>query len=285
MTMTQSNANSSHAARTSTPESSATPAAPAAKQDKRANRFGTMTESTTRKTYDIWSRIYDDTFGRLVARRQRLALEQFHLQPGDRVLDLGVGTGLTLQHYPKDIHIVGMDLSRGMLTKAADKLDQNGLTHCQLICGDAMLPPMREASFDHVMISHTISVVSQPAKLLQWARSLVKPGGRIVLLNHFNDNRSLIGKIERWLNPLCVKIGWRSDLTLEEAMGDVDLDVAYTFKMRRMDVWQIVVLHRPASDEHHDPADKTISEQSGEHATRQNNADHTPQPTLTSAFA
>jgi phosphatidylethanolamine/phosphatidyl-N-methylethanolamine N-methyltransferase len=201
-----------------------------------------MSEPTTSRLYDVWSRVYDRTFGVLVQKRQRRALEQLHLRPGDKVLDIGVGTGIMLAHYPHDVTVVGMDLSGGMLAKAREKCLELGLDHCHLVRADAMLPPFAPQSFDHVMISHTISVVSDPARLVRWARTLVKPRGRIVLLNHFQSTNPLMGWLERILNPVFVKIGWRSDLPLEEVLSGVDLHVQYRFKLRMIDLWQIVVL-------------------------------------------
>ena len=201
-----------------------------------------MSEPETGRCYDIWAGIYDRTFGALVHNRQIRALQELRPKPGDRVLDIGVGTGTTLLHYPDNITVFGMDLSGGMLGKAREKLQQKKLTHCRLVQADAMLPPFADGSFDHIVISHTISVVSEPSVLATWARRLLKPGGRIIILNHFRSPHPLIGRIERWVNPLCVKIGWRSDLSLEDCLQGSDLHVQYRFKMRLLDFWQIVVL-------------------------------------------
>ncbi|MEM9417430.1 MAG: methyltransferase domain-containing protein [Planctomycetota bacterium] len=201
-----------------------------------------MSEPSTSKLYDVWAKVYDHTFGALVHKRQRRALKQLRHEPGDRVLDLGVGTGMTLEHYPRDMQVVGMDLSPGMLAKAQQKVDEQGLDHVQLLLGNALETPFADHSFDHVVISHTISVVSEPNKLLREAKRLVKPDGRIIVLNHFRSYAPMISWFERITNPIFVKIGWRSDLRLEECLEGVGLRVLYHFKLSTVDFWQIVVL-------------------------------------------
>jgi len=204
----------------------------------------TMQEATTGKLYDLWAKFYDATFGRLVHRRHIRAIELLRPDAGDRVLDLGVGTGMTLPEYRRDIEIVGIDLSPGMLGKAADKVAADRLDHVTLVLGDAMAPPLAEQSFDCIIVTHVISVVSDPAALLDWARRLCKPGGRIIILNHFQSDFAIVRWFERTLNPLFVKIGWRSDLDLGELLADSPLVLDYQCKLSAYDLWQIVVLHR-----------------------------------------
>ncbi len=201
-----------------------------------------MSEPETSAQYDVWSKFYDNTFGALVHRRQTRAIAELRIKPGDRVLDLGVGTGLSLTKYPTDANVVGVDLSGGMLRKAKDKLDADGLHHAELVQADAMHTPFADSSFDHVMVSHVISVVSDPNRLLQECRRIVKPTGTIVVLNHFQSPSAVVGFFERVLNPVFVKIGWRSDLTLQECVEGLGLHVLYHFKLSWFDFWQIVVL-------------------------------------------
>lgn len=207
----------------------------------------TSTDTTLRLpaagcVYDRWSKSYDATFGRLLSAEHYRAVAQLHLKSGDRVLDVGVGTGIMLSCFPPDVSVVGFDLSQDMLQVASRRCRAAELDNCHLIRADAVLPPLAEESFDHVIISHTISVVSDHERLLTWAARLIRPAGRVVVLNHFRSDRTWIGWLEKRFNPLFVKLGWRSDLALEEVLATTSLRMVYRFKMHLVDLWQIIVL-------------------------------------------
>jgi phosphatidylethanolamine/phosphatidyl-N-methylethanolamine N-methyltransferase len=201
-----------------------------------------MQESSTKKIYDIHSAFYDATFGRLVRRRIEIAISHMKLKETDRVLDLGIGTGVSLNFYPQFGRVVGIDLSSGMLRQCRKKIAERGLSRATVFQSDAMRLPFADDTFDHVFISHVISVVSDPYQLVREAQRVAKPGSRIVLLNHFQSTNRFIALVEKWLCPLCTKLGWRSDLPLQDLIRRTGLEIDYRYKLESIDLWETVVV-------------------------------------------
>src|SRR3954470_10516922 len=209
-----------------------------------------MQESSTKKIYDIHSMFYDATFGRLVKRRIERAIHHMNIQPTDRVLDLGIGTGVSLNYYPKQGQIIGVDLSAGMLREARKKVRERGLDNAVVFQANALELPFADSTFDHVFISHVISVVSDPYKLVQEAQRVAKPGSRIVIVNHFQSTNRFIALVEKWLCPLCTKLGWRSDLALHDLIRSTGVEIDYRYKLESIDLWETVVMTNTKSALH-----------------------------------
>ena len=201
-----------------------------------------MQESSTKKIYDVHSMFYDATFGRLVKRRIERAINHMNIAPTDRVLDLGIGTGVSLNFYPNRGRIVGVDLSAGMLREARKKIRERGLEHASVFQANALELPFADDTFDHVFISHVISVVSDPYRLVQEAQRVAKASARIVIVNHFQSTNRFVALIEKWLCPLCTKLGWRSDLALQDLVRRTGVEVDYRYKLESIDLWETVVL-------------------------------------------
>jgi phosphatidylethanolamine/phosphatidyl-N-methylethanolamine N-methyltransferase len=202
-----------------------------------------MQEASTRKIYDVHSMFYDATFGRLVARRVAKAIGHMNIEGDDRVLDLGIGTGMSLNYYPKDRgRIVGVDLSSGMLREARKKIREQERTNAEVFQADAMKLPFADDSFDHVFISHVISVVSDPCRLVQEAQRVCRAGARIVIVNHFQSTNRFIAMLEKWACPLCTKLGWRSDLALQDLVRATGCEIDYRYKLESIDLWETVVM-------------------------------------------
>jgi phosphatidylethanolamine/phosphatidyl-N-methylethanolamine N-methyltransferase len=206
-----------------------------------------MQESSTKLIYDIHSNFYDATFGRLVRKRIHMAIGQMNIREQDRVLDLGIGTGASLPSYPQIARIIGVDLSSGMLREARKKIAQRNMTHATVFQADAMKLPFADNTFDHVFISHVISVVSDPYKLVMEAQRVAKSGARIVIVNHFQSTNRFIALIEKWLCPLCTKLGWRSDLALQDLIKRTGVTIDYRYKLDSIDLWETVVINNDKS--------------------------------------
>lgn len=206
-----------------------------------------MQESSTKIIYDLQSVFYDATFGRLVRKRVAKAIGHMNIREKDIVLDLGVGTGASLSYYPQRGRIIGVDLSAGMLREARKKLVEREMNHATVFQADAMKLPFADNTFDHVFISHVISVVSDPYKLVMEAQRVAKPGARIVILNHFQSTNRFIALIEKWICPVCTKLGWRSDLALQDLIRRTGLTVDYRYKLDSIDLWETVVTNNDKS--------------------------------------
>ncbi|WP_428939111.1 class I SAM-dependent methyltransferase [Fontivita pretiosa] len=202
-----------------------------------------MQEASTKKIYDVHSLFYDATFGRLVRRRIERAINHMNIRRDDLVLDLGIGTGVSLNFYPKDRgRIIGIDLSAGMLREARKKIRERGLERAFVFQANALELPFADSTFDHVFISHVISVVSDPVRLVREAQRVAKPGSRIVIVNHFQSTNRFIALLEKWLCPLCTKLGWRSDLALQDLIRSTGVEIDYRFKLESIDLWETVVM-------------------------------------------
>ena len=217
---------------------------------KEPGRHRQMREQSTQKIYDIQSKVYDATFGRLVKKRIAKAIsEHVRLQAGQTVLDVGIGTGASLNFYPDDRgRIVGIDLSGGMLSKALDKIEEAGRDNAVLARANALVMPFADDSFDTVFVSHVISVVSDPVKLLDECCRVSRPGSKIVMVNHFQSTNRFVAAIEKLLCPICTKLGWRSDLPLQELVEKTGVTVDYRYKLTTPDLWETVVItnNKPA---------------------------------------
>lgn len=202
-----------------------------------------MQEANTKKIYDIHSMFYDATFGRLVKRRIERAINHMNVQPDDTTLDLGIGTGVSLNFYPTDRgRVIGVDLSAGMLREARKKIRERGLDNMFVFQANALELPFADSTFDHVFISHVISVVSDPVQLVREAQRVAKEGARIVIVNHFQSTNRFIALFEKWLCPLCTKLGWRSDLALQDLVRRTGVEVDYRYKLESIDLWETVVI-------------------------------------------
>ena len=130
------------------------------------------------------------------------AVRDLMLRPGDEVLEVGIGTGLTATLYPPECRIMGIDLSEPMLREAARHVESRGRTNVRLWRMDATTLAFPDESFDVVYAAYVISVVPDPVAALKEMRRVCRVGGQIVLLNHFLSTHPVLSALERWISPL-----------------------------------------------------------------------------------
>lgn len=199
-----------------------------------------MELESIKKIYAGYSRTYDAIFKRFFFPRIKHAISTMDIKHGDRVLDVGVGTGLSLPLFPRYCNVVGIDISSAMLKQAREKAKKFNLNHVTLFEMDAMNIDFPDNSFDKVFISHVISVVPDPYRTISEVKRVCKNGGKIAIVNHFRSNKKMVGGIVKMLNPLTKKMGWRTDLSLEEFIQKAGLFVEKKYKLKKLDLWYVI---------------------------------------------
>lgn len=163
------------------------------------------------RAYARWAPIYDIVFNRVMDKGRRAAVAAAG-QAGQRILDVGVGTGLELPYFGKDVEIVGVDLSEPMLRKAQERVRDQRLTQVKGLCVmDAARLAVADASFDVIIAPYVITTVPDPEGTLDEFARVVKPGGEIVLLNHISAETGARANFERWLARQTQHLGWRPE--------------------------------------------------------------------------
>ncbi len=174
--------------------------------------------------YRRWAGVYDTVFGGISSKARLRTVGLVNRLPGRDVLEVGVGTGLALPHYIRDKRITGIDLSVEMLRKARERTRRDGLTNVQtLLEMDAEATSFADASFDIAVAMFVASVVPHPRALLAEMRRLVRPGGNILLINHFAAARGPRWWLERAMAPASRALGWHPDFAMADIFAADDL--------------------------------------------------------------
>ena len=210
---------------TSTLRSGGNEGSPRERFASRSAKAEAMDEQAVRSAYRRWAPFYDNTFGRFTTEGRRHAVEMINKRAG-RVLEVGVGTGLSLAYYGSHLEIVGIDLSPEMLGKAREKVAEEGLDNVTgLHEMDAGELKFADASFDTVVAMYTITVVPEPEKVMRELARVCKVGGQVTLVNHFSQDEGVRGWVERRMAPFGDKLGWRPVFDLDRVMVCENLKV------------------------------------------------------------
>lgn len=204
-----------------------------------------MTSSPTpqqiARTYRLYAPIYDRLFGAVLAPGRRAlarAVVQIHPQ---RLLEIGVGTGLMLADYPATTHITGIDLSPHMLNHARRRATALGRNNVVLEEMDAERTTFPDGAFDCVTLPYVLSVTTNPERLVSEARRVCRKGGTIIVLNHFSGSR-FWWMLERAVRSIADQVGFRSDFGFDEHILVHDWKVESVLPVNLFGLSRLVVL-------------------------------------------
>lgn len=179
-----------------------------------------MEISAVGRSYRRWAPIYDSTFGRITGVGRARAVDWLNTRSGS-LLEVGVGTGLSLPSYKPHLQITGVDYSPEMLERAREKADRLDLGHVrELRQMDARELGFPDGSFDTVVAMYLVSVVPEPERVISEMARVCKPGGEVVILNHFARQTGALAAVERAFAPFANQLGWHSDFDRARIMGD-----------------------------------------------------------------
>ncbi|WP_395666303.1 class I SAM-dependent methyltransferase [Methylocella sp.] len=183
-------------------------------------RAGALTDNShVAASYARWAPVYDLAFA-LVMRPGRRAAAAAASRPGGRVLDVGVGTGLELPMFDRATRLVGVDLSEPMLARARARVRAERLANVEgLLVMDATRLAFPDASFDAAVAPYVLTVVPDPHAMLDEIWRVTKPGGELVLVNHFGADSGPLALIERQLGKRSAQLGWKPEFPWETLGG------------------------------------------------------------------
>jgi phosphatidylethanolamine/phosphatidyl-N-methylethanolamine N-methyltransferase len=204
----------------------------------------------TIRTYRLFSGPYDFVFGPVFHPGRKDAVRIANAQPNQRILEVGVGTGLSLPFFRTDAEVTGIDVSAEMLEKARRRVSQRRLKQVKaLLEMDAEQMDFADNSFDAVLALYVASVVPSPARFAAEMRRVCRPGGTIVIVNHFASESGPMCGVERLLAPLAGVIGFHADFSLANFLAVGGLSVREIKPSNLFGYWRLLrcINEKPAS--------------------------------------
>ena len=180
---------------------------------------GQLDNAAIEKAYARWAPFYDLVFGAIFERGRKAAIAAAE-RIGGRILEVGVGTGLSLPEYRWTNRVTGVDLSVPMLRKAKARVREHRLTNVEgLAVMDAQHLGFQDGAFDVVVALYVITVVPDPEATLDEFARVLRPGGEIILLNHLGAEEGARATLERAFAPLAQRLGWRPEFPYERLVA------------------------------------------------------------------
>jgi phosphatidylethanolamine/phosphatidyl-N-methylethanolamine N-methyltransferase len=193
------------------------------------------------KIYSDFSHLYEKIFSPFFSKRITSVIHSLNIPPGAKVLEVGIGTGLSMAAYPSHCEVTGIDLASDMLERAREKADENGWRHFRLLEMDALNLEFPDNTFDYVLSFHVISVVPDPVRMMREIHRVCKPEGTVVIINHFRTTKPVLGPLIGALDPITRHLGWRTSLQLSHAFDGIPVQIRRRFKTSPFSLFTVVV--------------------------------------------
>lgn len=200
--------------------------------------------------YDRFAAVYDLMFDEVFRPGRLAAIQSMALEPGDRVLEVGIGTGLNLPLYPAGVHTVGIDLSAPMLREAQERqqrTDSAARREVALVRMDATHLSFPDETFQHVYAPYVVSVVPDPRRVVAEMARVCRVGGSVIVLNHFGSRHPVGRWVERRLSPLTHRVGFRLDLPVDAVLGIPGLKLESHHRVNMLKLWRLIVFRKTAA--------------------------------------
>jgi phosphatidylethanolamine/phosphatidyl-N-methylethanolamine N-methyltransferase len=193
--------------------------------------------------YEKMASVYDLFFGLPLHQGRARAIQRLAIRPDHHILEVGVGTGMSLPLYPQRCSVTAIDLSDGMLARARTRVLLHRLPNVRLIQMDATELKFPDNSFDIVYAPYFITCVPDPIAVTREMRRVCKADGRLVFLNHFLSDRPMTSRFERAIAPLTLHLGFKSDFDLPAFLAQTGLRAASIEKVNVPKLWSLVICH------------------------------------------
>lgn len=199
-----------------------------------------MDEKSVVTAYRRMANSYDRLFGAIFEPGRKLVVDRMNCQPGDHILEVGVGTGLSLPHYPAQSEVIGIDISPHMLEQARKRVTDENLRNVHLQVMDAQKLTFPDHSFDKVTAMYVASVVPDPQAMVAEMKRVCRPDGDLFIVNHFSHTNAIVHAFERLVSPLSKLIGFRPVFPRDKFIEESELNVRELIPVNLLNYWTMV---------------------------------------------
>jgi phosphatidylethanolamine/phosphatidyl-N-methylethanolamine N-methyltransferase len=190
--------------------------------------------------YKRYAPVYDVFFGKVFEEGRNVLHQKMQCTANHKVLEVGIGTGISLIDYPQDTQVTGIDISPEMLAQAEQKVAEHNRKNVTLHIMDAESMSFADNSFDKIALMYVATVVPNPQKMMNEVRRVCKPGGQILILNHFSDSKKWMRPIELLLSPLANILGWEANLSINDFIRDNRIQVVSRQSVNFLGLWTVL---------------------------------------------